>query len=418
MTSPAATDPVLFAGGLLFDGQTAPAPGLGLLARQGRIVEVGPLSRFDGFTGPRVDTAGGTLMPGLIDAHVHLSLEATWDPLGTLRARPPGDLTLRILENAQATLAAGFTTVRDLGGADWFEMSVRDAIRAGRHPGPTIRCAGKVITITGGHGAWIGIESDGPEAFRAAVRKNVKHGADVIKVMATGGVLTPGVDPLAAHPTLAELSAAVETAKDLGLRVAAHAQGAEGIRRAVLAGVTSVEHGFELTDELIALMAEKGAWLCGTLASMDRLVAAIDRVPPYVRAKVERFSAMHFDSFRRYVRAGGKVALATDAGTPGNHHGGNGLELTKMVELGMTPLAALVAGTSSAADLLDLPDAGRLRAGAVADLLLVAGDPSRDIALAANPANHRGIWKGGAPFTAPMPGAPVPAFASAGAAGF
>lgn len=417
MSEVAATNAILFADGLLFDGERDPIPGQGLMVQAGRIADIGPLSRFEGFSGPRVDTGGGTLMPGLIDVHVHLSLEASWDPLGTLRARPPGDLTLRILENAQATLSGGFTTVRDLGGNDYLEMAVRDAIKSGRHPGPSILCAGKVITITGGHGAWIGIESDGPDAFRQAVRRNAKHGADVIKVMATGGVLTPGVDPLAPHPTVAELRAAVETAHDLGLRVAAHAQGARGIRRALEAGVDSIEHGFELTDDIISTMVEKGVWLSATLSSMDRLVASMDRLPAYMRAKVERFSSMHFDSFRRFVGAGGKVALGTDAGTPGNGHGDNGLELALMVKLGMSPLAAIRAGTSSAADLLGLRDAGRLRRGAVADLLLVAGNPAEDIQMAANPANHRGVWKTGTRFSPPVPTVPA-VFAEGAGAGF
>lgn len=390
-----AHDPLLFAGGLVFDGRNAPRPGLGVLVGDGRITAIDALAAFDGFAGPRIDTSGATLMPGLIDAHVHLGLEATGDVVSTLRQRSTGDMTLRLLENAQVTLAGGITAIRDLGGVEWLEIAIRDAIRQGRHPGPTIRCAGKVLTITGGHGAWIGLECDGPTDYVRGVRLNVKNGADCIKLMATGGVLTGGVDPLAPHPSVEELTAATATAHDFGLRVTAHAQGARGISRALAAGVDSIEHGFELTEEIIATMLTNGTYLVPTLAAMMALLGMKDRLPSFARDKAERFSSMHFDSFKRFVAAGGKVALGTDAGTPGNRHGENAQELAHMVALGMDPLAALVAGTYHAADLLDLPDQGRIISGAAADLLLVPGDPSADIAAVADPSRHLGLWKAG-----------------------
>ena len=412
-------DPSLFAGGKLFDGTAAPCDGMGVLIGDGRIAAVAPLAEFAGFAGPRVDTAGATLMPGLIDAHVHLALEATGDVVSTLRQRPPGDLTLRLLENAQASLTGGFTAIRDLGGTDWLEISVREAIRQGRHVGPTLRCAGKVLTITGGHGAWIGLECDGPTAYTHGVRLNVKNGADCIKLMATGGVLTGGVDPLAPHPTVAELAAATATAHDFGLKVTAHAQGARGIQRALEAGVDSIEHGFELTEAIIETMLAQGTYLVPTLSAMRALLAMKDRLPAFARDKAERFSTLHFDSFKRFVAAGGTVALGTDAGTPGNHHGQNAQELAHMVDLGMEPLAALVAGTANAATLLDLPDHGRIVSGAVADLLLVPGDPVADIRNAADPSRHLGLWKGGVAVSRPV-GRVVAPFdpAPASAAGF
>jgi imidazolonepropionase-like amidohydrolase len=413
-----AAEPMLFAGGLVFDGLAPPRPGLGVLVGDGRIAAIAPLADFGGFAGPRVDTTDATLMPGLVDAHVHLGLEATGDVVTTLRQRSIGDMALRLLENAQTTLAGGITAIRDLGGVEWLEVSVRDAIRQGRHQGPTIRCAGKVLTITGGHGSWIGLECDGPTDYVRGVRLNVKHGADCIKLMATGGVLTGGVDPLAPHPSTEELAAATRTAHDFGLKVTAHAQGARGITRALEAGVDSIEHGFELTDAIIATMLENGTYLVPTLAAMQALLAMKDRLPAFARDKAERFSGMHFASFKRFVAAGGKVALGTDAGTPGNRHGENAQELAHMVDLGMDPLAALIAGTSNAADLLDLADHGRLISGAVADLLLVPGDPVADISAAADPARHLGIWKGGVAVA--RRGKTVAAFdpAPASAAGF
>ncbi|WP_165772046.1 metal-dependent hydrolase family protein [Niveispirillum lacus] len=412
------SDQLLLSGGLLFDGLSAPQPGMGVLVSDGRIASVAPVGEFDGYAGPRQDTAGGTLMPGLVDAHVHLALEATGDVVTTLRQRPMGDLTLRLLENAQVTLAGGITSIRDLGGVEWLEIAVRDAIRAGRHVGPSMRCAGKALTITGGHGAWIGIECDGPNDWLRGVRTNVKHGADCIKLIATGGVLTGGVDPLAPHPAEAELAAAVTMAHDFGLKITAHAQGARGIARAVAAGVDSVEHGFELTDAQIAIMIDKGVRLVPTLAAMMSLLEMKDRLPAFVRAKAERFGTMHFDSFRRFVAAGGVVAMGTDAGTPGNRHGENAQELRHMVALGMDPLAALKAGTSVAADLLDFHDRGRVTAGAAADLLLVSGDPVADIAAAADASRHLAVWKDGVRVSLPRQPALQGFFTPASAAGF
>jgi imidazolonepropionase-like amidohydrolase len=411
-------DAHLFSGGLLFDGMNAPQPGLGVMVQAGRITAVEPESRFAGWTGTSVDCSGGTLLPGLIDAHIHLALEAGLDPVGTLRSRPVGDLTCRILENAAATLAGGVTSARDLGGFDWLEVSVRQAIAEGRQVGPTLRCAGRVITITGGHGAWIGESSDGPDAWRRAVRLNAKNGADCIKLMATGGVLTPGVEPQSPHPNLSELTAATEMAHDLGLRVAVHAQGAAGIRRALLAGVDSIEHGFELEDDLIAMMLDRGVFLSGTLSSMDQLVRHSDRLSAEMRAKVERWHVRHFASFRRFVQAGGRMVLGTDAGTPGNHHGANAGELALMVDLGMTPLAALQAGTREGADLLNLPDRGRIAVGAAADLLLVEGNPVDDISRAADRRNHRALWKDGRAVRTVAPVADGPLYLPAAAAGF
>lgn len=411
------TQQLLLSGGLVFDGLSAPQPGLGVLVSDGHIASVAPVGDFAGYAGLRHDTSGATLMPGLVDAHVHLALEATGDVVTTLRQRPMGDLTLRLLENAQATLAGGITSLRDLGGVEWLEISIRDAIRAGRHAGPSMRCAGKALTITGGHGAWIGIECDGPNDWLRGVRTNVKHGADCIKLIATGGVLTGGVDPLAPHPAEGELAAAVTMAHDFGLRITAHAQGARGIARAVAAGVDSIEHGFELTDAQIAIMIDKGVRLVPTLSAMMALLEMKDRLPAFVRAKAERFGSMHFDSFRRFVAAGGVVALGTDAGTPGNRHGENAQELRHMVALGMDPLAALKAGTSVAADLLDFPDRGRIVKGAAADLLLVPGNVMADIDAAADASRHLALWKDGARVTLSR-AVPAQGFTPASAAGF
>ena len=385
----------LFVGGLVFDGFAEPVHGQSVLVEQGVIRRVAPDSEFQGYAGRRVDTSGCTLLPGLIDCHVHLSLGADENVATTLAALAPSEVSLRILENAQAALMCGITALRDLGGRDWLQMGVRDALQAGRHLGPIIRSAGKVVCMTGGHGAWMGIEADGVDEVVKAVRTNVRAGADCIKVMATGGVLTPGVDPLASHLTLEELTAAVRTAHMLGRKVAAHAQGAAGIRNAVSAGVDSIEHGFELTEEIIATMLERGVYLVPTITATRMVLDNADVLPAHIKEKARRFGEMHRQSFRRYVACGGKIAMGTDAGTPFNFFGANTRELANMVDLGLAPLEALRSATSNAADLLDLKDVGAVREGYRADLLLVEGNPADDISAVADVTKHRLVLKDG-----------------------
>ena len=385
----------LFAGGLVFDGAAEPVQGQSVLVERGLIRRIGPHAEFQGFTGRIVDTSGCTLLPGLIDCHVHLSLGADENVAATLAQLAPSEVSLRILENAQAALMCGVTAVRDLGGRDWLQMGIRDALQAGRHLGPTIKSAGKVVCMTGGHGAWMGIEADGVDEVVKAVRTNIRAGADCIKVMATGGVLTPGVDPLAAHLTLEELTAAVRTAHALGRKVASHAQGAAGIKNAVLAGVDSIEHGFELTEEVIALMSDRGVYLVPTITATRMVVDNADHLPLHIGEKARRFGKMHQQSFRRYVASGGKIAMGTDAGTPFNFFGANTRELANMVDLGLAPLEALRSATSHAADLLGLTDVGAIRDGYRADLLLVEGNPARDISAVADITKHRLVLKDG-----------------------
>jgi imidazolonepropionase-like amidohydrolase len=224
----------------------------------------------------------------------------------------------------------------------------------------------------------------------------VKAGADCIKFMATGGVLTPGVDPLKPHFTIPEVEALVTEAKRLGCRIAAHATGAEGAAHAVRAGVNSIEHGFELTDEIVAEMIERGTFLVPTLSAMGVVRRrGFAGLPDYVAERVGRLSERHRDSIQRHYRAGGKIAMGTDAGTPFNHHGANAQEIGFMVEIGMKPLDALRAATGRAAELLGRPDCGSIRSGANADLLIVKGSPLQDIAAVSDPRNHMLVLKHG-----------------------
>jgi len=388
--------PKLFIGGLVFDGAAAPVSGHGVLVDNGRIAAVAPAAEFSGFSGETVDTSGGTLMPGLIDCHVHLTMGGEGDP-GTAQAKlSPAQITLKSLERAQTTLRAGIVAVRDCGGKDYIELSVRDAIKRGEFPGPTIRASGRIICMTGGHGNRTGRVADGVDEVVKAVREQIHAGADVIKIMATGGVMTPGVDPEDAHYTREEMAAGLAEAQRFRKRSASHAQGAEGILNAVLGGVSSIEHGIFMDDECLAAMLERGTFLVPTLAAVRNIVGNRDKgIPAWAVEKAERVFEIHKVAFRRFYEAGGKIALGTDAGTPFNLHGENAQELQYMVESGMKPLDALRAGTSLAADLLDLPEYGAIRKGQIADLLLVDGNPAETIAMAADRKNHRAVFSRG-----------------------
>ncbi len=386
----------LLRGGNLFDGEQWRGPGHAVLIEDGRILAVGLDAEFEGFAGETYDLAGNTVLPGLIDCHVHLCFGGESEIVATAAQLRPSGAALRALGNARRALSGGITTVRDLGGYEYAEIAVRDEIASGRLQGPNIVCAGKMICITGGHGWFVGIEADGVDAVVRAVRTNIKAGADCIKFMATGGVLTPGVDPLKPHFTLAEVVALVAEAKRMGRAVAAHATGADGAAYAVRAGVTSVEHGFELTDETIAEMVGRGTFLVPTLSAMGVVRRrGLAGLPDYVAERVGRLSERHRTSTQRYYRAGGKIAMGTDAGTPYNMHGDNAQELGFMTEIGIEPLDALRAATSAAADLLGRANCGRVRAGADADLLIVRGVPREDIASVSDRRNHVLVMQAG-----------------------
>lgn len=384
--------------GSIFDGEALLPAGWALLVEGDGILAVAPQRHFDGYAGPRTDIRGHTLLPGLIDCHAHLTLSGDLDGFnGPLtRFTRPG-LTLRALENAQACLRGGVTALRDCGGVDHVEMAVRDACNAGRLLGPTIRVAGRCICMTGGTNSAVGRQADGPADIMAAVREQVLAGADCIKLMATGGVLSPGTDVDDAQYTQADLEAGVVAARRAGRTVASHAIGAAGILNAVRAGVDSIEHGVFLTDDSIREMLARDTVLVPTLAAITQIVAHLDQgFSAEVVDKAQRVAVAARRSVQRFCDAGGRIAMGADTGTPFNPHGHNARELQYLVEAGLTPLQALRAGTAVAADLVRLPTRGRLRPGAMADLLLVAGDPTTDILAVADRRHHRAVYKAGA----------------------
>ncbi|GAB5469670.1 MAG: amidohydrolase family protein [Rhodospirillales bacterium] len=386
----------LYAGGQIFDGETLLPAGQGLLVEGERIARIAPLAEFEGFTGERVDSSGGTLLPGLIDCHVHLNFTASGDPRGTMDKMGPGQIVLTGLANAQSSLAGGITALRDCGGKDYLEFAVRDACNRGTFLGPTIRCAGRMICMTGGHGNYVARVADGVDEVVKAVREQIHAGSDLIKIMATGGVMTPGVDPQDAHYSAEELAAGIAEGHRFRRPCASHAQGREGILNAVHGGIDSIEHGIYMDEACCEAMLKAGTYLVPTLSAIENILAHAEQgVPDFIVDKARRVTAPHRNSIKMYYEAGGRIAMGTDAGTPYNKHGENAKELAFMVKVGMSAKDTLTAATANAADLNRLDDQGRLQEGKLADLLLVEGDPCSDIAMAADSANHRRVVKAG-----------------------
>lgn len=387
----------LYRGGLVFDGLGAPKDGLGVLVEDGRIAAVEPVANFAGHAGEVVDTAGATLMPGLMDCHVHILYGAEGNPGDAAEKLTASALTLKGMENARRTLEGGIVAIRDCGGKDYIDLDVRDALNARRFPGPVMRASGKMICMTGGHGNRNGIVADGCDAVIKAVRTNVHMNVDVIKIMATGGVMTPGVNPEDAHYSAEEMKAGVQEARRFNKRTASHAQGAEGILNAVRAGIHSIEHGIFMNEQCIREMIDSDTFLVPTLAAVKNIINNRHLgIPDWAVEKSLRVYDVHLASFKAFHEAGGKIAMGTDAGTPFNRHGENVQELRWMVEAGMTPLEALIAGTSNAAELIEPGERGVIAKDKVADMLLVRGNPAENIDMAGEMANHLMVIKDGA----------------------
>jgi imidazolonepropionase-like amidohydrolase len=333
--------------------------------------------------GTVIDLGGLTLLPGLVNCHTHLCLSGTADPARALQEEPFPTTVIHATVRARQTVEAGVTTIRDLGGREYAEIAVRDAVRAGLIPGPRILAAGRGVCMTGGHG-WrlMGRQADGPDEVRKAVREQLRAGADVIKLLATGGVMTPGVDPRSPQLTLEELRAGIEEAHKARRRAAAHAQAEDGIALCVEAGIDTVEHGIFLTETLAARMARQGTALVATLVAPHAIVehGVAAGIPEFAVLKSVAVRDRHLESFRMAMRAGVRIAAGTDAGTPLNPHGSIVPELALMVAAGMTPLEAIRAATSVAAAVAGLEDeTGRIAPGLAADLLAVEGDPAESV---------------------------------------
>ena len=383
------TKGMLFTNARLIDGCGMQREAAWLLVEDGRISAVGhagePLPAAARHGPPEVhDLSGCSLLPGLIDAHVHLTADGSPDLAAQMVRDPPGIAALKMANNARATLRAGFTTVRDLGGRGHVNLHVRDALRNGIVLGTSVLSAGHVICMTGGHGHFMGLESDGVEAVRRSVRGELKAGVDVVKFISTGGVLTRGVDPSSYQLNLDEIIAGVEEAHKAGRKTATHAQGTTGIEFAVRAGIDSIEHGYYLTPGIVEEMVKRGTFLVLTITSLTNIIEPGEAggIPAWAVEKARRVMESAQKSHAMARACGVKIAMGTDAGTPYNLHGNNAEELEQMAKAGFSPMEAIVAATGSAADLLGLNDrVGTLSPGKQADLLVVRGNPLQDISL-------------------------------------
>jgi len=358
----------------------------GMVAVDGNtITSVGPIQRFKSSKKDTVfDIPGKTILPGLIDCHVHLCLDGSSDPMTSIAKESVPTITLKAAQHAKLTLEAGVTSIRDMGGKDYIDIAIRDGIELGFLQGPRMICSGRLICMTGGHGWQFGRETNGVDGVREAVREQLKMGVNFIKLIATGGVMTKGVDPGATQFTREELTAGVEEARKAGRRTATHAMGTEGIKNALWAGINSIEHGVFLDEEAIELMLEMDAYLVPTLSAPYQIIRGGIKggVPRFAVEKSKSVMKNHLQSVRRAYKSKIPIAMGTDAGTPFNHHGENLKEMELLVKVGLTPMEAIVATTQTASKVLGLEKKiGTLEKGKVADLIVVEGDPLKDITI-------------------------------------
>jgi imidazolonepropionase-like amidohydrolase len=383
----------------LFDGKSNAlvTPGV-VVVTDGKIVAAGTSAAIPAGS-EMIDLGDATLLPGFIDAHTHLTMMYNEDYKQERLDRLEKTIAERALDasvNARVTLLAGVTTVRDVGSSDYLDVGLRNAIRNGKVPGPRMLVTVHALSATGGHCDFsqgyreglFGHESgplegvvNGADQARYAVRLDHKYGADMIKVCATGGVLSPTDDVDTPQLTQEELNAIVDEAHALRRKTAAHAHGAEGAKRAIRAGIDSIEHGTFLDDEALDMMKQRGTFLVPTLMAVQGLQEKIDKgtyIPAAILAKAKAAIASIRQTFQRALAKGVKIGLGTDAAV--YPHGRNVEEFHQMTDLGMKPIDALKAGTSMDAELLGLADKiGTLEAGKIADVVAVPGDPVQNI---------------------------------------
>ncbi len=364
-----------------------------ILIEDGRIIEIGDWSDFE-LDGEFIDLSDKYVLPGLLDAHVHLTGDASIHGYKRLTRSVPRQAITGV-RNAERTLNAGFTTVRNVGASGYADIALRDAIYDGDVPGPRIIAAGPSLGITGGHcdnnllpaeyeAKGDGV-ADGPWAVRAKVRENKKYGADVIKFCATGGVLSKGTAVGAQQYTLEEMTAIVEEAHLAGMKVAAHAHGAEGIETAIRAGVDSVEHASFISSTGIRLAIDNGTYLSMDIYVSDYILSEGEKVGILEESleKERKVGRTQRENFRRAVQAGARMAFGTDAAV--YPHGQNGRQFAYMVDWGMTPLQSIQAATINNADLFGVSDnVGTLEPGKFADIIALDEDPLENIDILAD----------------------------------
>ena len=378
----------------VIDGLGAVHAGVDIRVQEGRFTEIGA-GLVAGSDAVR-DLDGLTAIPGLIDAHTHLSLNAAADAMTAAAQQPHAYQAVLTGVRAEALLHQGVTTARDVGGVGPDVIfAVRDAVNAGQIAGPRIFSAGRWITATGGHGWPIGVEADGADAVRRAVREEIKAGADLIKFMASGGVVGPGLGPEASQFTEEELRLGAVEAHGAGLTMAAHAHGEASIRAAVLGGVDTVEHGTYLTEELALAMVDRGTFLVPTLAVIAAILAHAEEagLDAHTVERAQAVTETHRRSVQRAIRLGITLVAGTDMGAPFTGPDTIHDEIALLQQAGLTPMQALQAATRHAAQALHRDDElGSVCAGLRADLVFLDGDPLADLSATRE---IRGVLKDG-----------------------
>jgi imidazolonepropionase-like amidohydrolase len=374
--------PVAYRAARVIDGISEDAlEDAAVCVKDGKISSVGPAAELSTDM-EVVDLGDVTLLPGLIDAHVHLVWSASADPQAVVDSESRALTTLRAAANVLRQLETGVTTVRDVGSTDGLAIDIGRAVEGEIIPGSRVVAAGRAIAMTGGHGWFLGREADGPEAVRRAAREEIKAGASCIKLMASGGVYGHAEEPGSPQLNVEEMRAGVEEAHKAGKKVAAHAYSVEAINNALDAGVDSIEHGSFLDKETAERMRELGCYLVPTMsvyAAMSEKGPELG-APDYIQRKTAEVLDRSRDACRLALEVGVSVVAGTDCGAPGHPHGTLAEELELIVESGATPMQAIRCGTSRAAELLGLADeTGSLEPGKRADLVVADGDPLDDI---------------------------------------
>lgn len=367
---------------ILYDGRGGRMEGASVLFDENGIVAAGHGLR-DAQAQTVIDGSGLTCTPGWVQGHTHIAV----DGLPNMQAQVLRDDTEAAVmasaaRNSLRCLKSGLVAVRDMGTNFDVSIRLRDAINAGKLLGPRVYASGRVLCMTGGHGYYFGIEVDGADEARKAARAQIKRGADLLKIMATGGGQSKGMKAGVPQLNYEEIRAIVEEAHHAGIHTAAHAQGKEGVMNCLRAGVDSIEHGVTLDDEQIELMVRQGTYFCPTLMALWYVIekGEASGIPPYVVEKCKIQAITHFDGFTAAYKAGVKVIAGTDAGTPFNYQDDIASEFIKMHELGMSVKDVIVSATHTPAEAFGVADrTGSIEPGKWADLTLIEGDPEADL---------------------------------------